>query len=204
MTFDPKRLLTRLREQEIRFVVIGGVAGVLHGSPYATSNVDICAASDSNNLEALAAALRSLDAREWDPEEEVETERQWFTETLRGQKVLSMATSLGHLNVFLEPPGVRDYEKLAKGAVEYEISGGPIAVAHIDDVIRMKEMAGRDSDRVVLPTLRKLAERRLAAGSDSQSDAESYYFFSRRSFAFASASRRALLSPSRESIHPRL
>jgi len=33
---------------------------------------------------------------------------------------------------------------LAKGAVEYEISGGPIAVAHIDDVIRMKERAGRD------------------------------------------------------------
>ena len=166
MTFDPKGVLIRLREQEVRFVVIGGIAGVLHGSPYATSNVDICIANDSGNRDALAAALRSLDGREWDPEEEVETERQWFIETLCGQEVLSMTTSLGHLNVFLEPPGVRDYEKLAKGAVEYEISGGPILVAHIDDVIRMKEMAGRDSDRVVLPTLRKLAERRLAAGSD--------------------------------------
>ena len=166
MTFDPKGILTRLREQEIHFVVIGGIAGVLHGSPYPTSDVDICAASDFDNLEALVAALCFLGAREWDSQEEVEIERKWSTETLRGQESWSMVTPLGHLNVFLKPPAIRGYEELAQGAIEYEISGGPIAVAHIEDVIRMKEEAARDSDRVVLPTLRKLAERRLAAGSD--------------------------------------
>ena len=172
MTFDPKAMLTRLREQEIRFIVIGGIAGVLHGSPYPTSDVDICPAKDSSNLDGLVEALRSLDAREWDPQGEVESQRAWSAETLRTKETWTTVTSLGHLDLFFNPAGIRTYEDLAKRAVEYEVSGGPIAVAHVDDVIRMKEMAARLRDRAVLPTLRKLAERRLHSGSDSQSDSD--------------------------------
>lgn len=166
MTFDPKAILGRLREGGVRFVVIGGIAGTLHGSPYPTSDVDICAADDGSNLERLAATLRSLGAKEWDSRKEIEIEREWSAETLRVDKTWFLMTPFGQLDVLFEPAGTRGYAELVREAVEYEVAGGPIAVAHMEDLIRMKEVANRDRDLQVLPTLRKLAERRFDSGSD--------------------------------------
>lgn len=52
-----------LIEHEVRFVVIGGVAARLHDTGYATVDVDVCPATDEDNLARLAAALRVLGAK---------------------------------------------------------------------------------------------------------------------------------------------
>ena len=61
--FDPTRLLRALVDGQVDFVVIGGVAAVLHGSARNTFDLDICFASDPSNLEALGATLVGLEAR---------------------------------------------------------------------------------------------------------------------------------------------
>jgi hypothetical protein len=40
--FDPLRLLRTLDAHEVRYVIIGGVAGALWGSPSATFDLDVC------------------------------------------------------------------------------------------------------------------------------------------------------------------
>lgn len=52
-----------LVRHRVQFIVIGGLAAVLHGSPAATFDADICPARDPDNLGRLAAALREMDAR---------------------------------------------------------------------------------------------------------------------------------------------
>jgi hypothetical protein len=47
----------------VEFVVIGGVAARLHDTGHATVDIDICPSSVGENLERLAEALRSIDAR---------------------------------------------------------------------------------------------------------------------------------------------
>ncbi|MGH2806274.1 MAG: hypothetical protein ACRDKT_03265 [Actinomycetota bacterium] len=159
MKFDPARILARLRDGRVQFVVIGGVAGTLHGSPYLTSDLDICVADDRRNLERLAAALEEMEAKEWDDRKGAGREVEWSVETLRFDETWLLMTNLGPLDILFQPAGTEGYRDLAKLAVHYEIEGGPIAVAHIEDLIRMKEAAGRERDREQLPTLRKLAER---------------------------------------------
>jgi predicted nucleotidyltransferase len=159
-------MLVRLRDGGVKFVVIGGVAGTIHGSPYLTSDLDICVAVDKKNLERLAVTLSELDAKEWDPRKDAEREVEWSVDTLRVDKTWLLVTPMGPLDILFEPAGTEGYQDLSKMAVEYEIAGGPIAVAHIEDLIRMKEVAGRQRDRAHLPTLRKLAERRLSSESD--------------------------------------
>lgn len=44
-------------------MLIGGLAAVVHGSPFPTEDADITPADDRQNLERLAAALRELNAR---------------------------------------------------------------------------------------------------------------------------------------------
>jgi hypothetical protein len=61
--FDPESILTALEREGVRYVVIGGLAAVLQGSPVFTQDVDICPARDGENLVRLARALRSVGAR---------------------------------------------------------------------------------------------------------------------------------------------
>ena len=61
--FDPVTALRTLLDHDVRFVLIGGFAGALRGSPLITGDLDICYARDDANLERLAEALRSLEAR---------------------------------------------------------------------------------------------------------------------------------------------
>ena len=61
--FDPAVMLAALHSADVRFVLIGGMAAVLHGDVGVTVDIDIAPAYDPDNLERLAAALRTLDAR---------------------------------------------------------------------------------------------------------------------------------------------
>ena len=57
--FDPLTALRTLAERGVRFVLIGGYAGALRGSPVITGDLDICYARDDDNVERLAGALLS-------------------------------------------------------------------------------------------------------------------------------------------------
>jgi hypothetical protein len=63
MPYDPLGALRTFQQHGVRFIVIGGVAGRLWGSPTMTNDVDICYARDQSNLERLAEALLELEAR---------------------------------------------------------------------------------------------------------------------------------------------
>ena len=60
--FDPAAMLAVLGEADVRFVLIGGMAAVLHGDVGVTIDIDIAPDYELDNLEKLAAALRALDA----------------------------------------------------------------------------------------------------------------------------------------------
>jgi hypothetical protein len=47
----------------VRYVLIGGQAAILHGSPLTTEDVDITPQGDAENLLRLAGALTELEAR---------------------------------------------------------------------------------------------------------------------------------------------
>jgi hypothetical protein len=73
MTFDPRRICAALTDAGVRFVVIGGFAAAVHGSPLPTTDVDIVPAREDENLERLARALRTLNAKVRTAAEPVET-----------------------------------------------------------------------------------------------------------------------------------
>ncbi|HEX7421383.1 MAG TPA: hypothetical protein VF505_15945, partial [Thermoanaerobaculia bacterium] len=58
--FDPLRILKTLNRHDVRFVIIGGIAGRLWGSTTVTNDLDICYGRDRANLANLASALTDL------------------------------------------------------------------------------------------------------------------------------------------------
>jgi len=53
-------ILRILTEEGVEFVVIGGLASQVHGSPSLTGEIDVCHSLDRKNLDRLAKALRDL------------------------------------------------------------------------------------------------------------------------------------------------
>lgn len=161
--FDPARMLTALHEAGVQFVLIGGMAAILHGDVGVTFDLDVVPARDADNLDRLAAALRSLGARiraadapgglVFDCSGE-------FFRTLSEDAILNLTTVAGDLDLVFLPSGTQGYADLKWDAAETEAADGVrILVASLADVVRSKEAANREKDRMALPRLRRLHDR---------------------------------------------
>jgi hypothetical protein len=154
--FQPERMLQILEEHGVRFVLIGGFAAVIHGSPYVTTDIDLVPESTLENLRRLSAALHAMNARVWTASEPDGIPFEHDAASIADVRVWNLVTDLGRLDLTFEPAGTAGYEDLARSATRLEISGTHVDVAALADIIRSKEAAGRDKDRLVLPVLRRL------------------------------------------------
>jgi hypothetical protein len=151
-------ILRLLVERGVDFVVIGGIAAVLHGSARNTFDLDICFATDNANLDALGDVLLALGARLKGLREDVPFVPD--ARTLRQVEVLTLITSLGELDVLARPPGAPAYEQLRRHADRYDLGGFNVSVASIDDLIAMKEAAGRPKDLLDIEELEAIKRLR--------------------------------------------
>jgi hypothetical protein len=154
--FQPERMFQVHEAHEDRFVLIGGFAAVIHGSPYVTTDIDVVPKGDGENLGRLSDALKAMHARVWTASEPGGIPFDHGAASLGEVLVWNLVTDFGRLDVTLEPAGTTGYEDLESGAIDLEILGAHVEVASLADVVRSKEAAGRDKDRLVLPVLRRL------------------------------------------------
>lgn len=154
--FRPEEILRVLNEHGVRFVLIGGFAAVIHGSPYVTTDLDVVPEESRTNLDRLSAALDALQARVWSSLELDGLAFGHDAESLARVRVWNLVTDHGRLDISFKPSGTGGYEDLARDAVHLSILGAEIDVASLPDVVRSKEAVGREKDRLVLPVLRRI------------------------------------------------
>jgi hypothetical protein len=155
---DAGGILRRLVERGVDFVVIGAVAAVLQGSPRNTFDLDICFATDDVNLAALGDVLLALGARLKGVDEDVPFLPD--ARTLRQVELLTLVTSLGELDVLARPPGAPSYPELRRNADRYDLGGFNVSVASVDDLIAMKQAAGRPKDLLDIEELEAIKRLR--------------------------------------------
>jgi len=157
--FDPARILRTLNERQVAYLVIGGVASRVHGSPTLTGDLDICYERSTPNLEALAAALRQLQARLRGPGIPPDLPFQLDAMTLNMGDHFTFTTDAGDLDCLGIPAGTTGYDDLIRGAVTVLLDDQlSVMAAAIEDLIRMKRAANRPKDRVELEILSALRE----------------------------------------------
>lgn len=154
--FDPLAALRSLIERGVRFVLIGGFAAVIRGSPMITGDLDICYARDDANLERLAGALGELGARLRGAPPDVPFRLD--TRTLKAGDHFTFATSVGPVDCLGTPAGTDGFSDLDASATEEELDGLAVRVASIDDLIRMKRAAGRPQDLIAIEWLSALRD----------------------------------------------
>lgn len=150
-------LLQRLSDAGIEFVVVGGVAAVLHGSSMVTRDLDVCAELTSQNLEKLRDAFR-----DFHPVHRISSPRLSFLEVPEpGASLLNLylQTDLGALDVLGSITGVGDFEQVRASAIEVELFGRKVKVIALEKLIRAKEAVGRPKDLMAVTELRAIAQR---------------------------------------------
>lgn len=143
-----------LLDHQVEFVVIGGVAARLHNTGHATVDIDICPSSVDENLECLATALRSIDARLRVEGEPAGIPFDPHPKQLRQMSTLTLVTTHGPVDLCFQPAGFAGgYKALRTGQVVIVVSDVDVPVASLADVITSKRSAGRPKDIVALPAL---------------------------------------------------
>lgn len=157
---DAGALLRTLLEHDVRFVLIGGLAAVVHGSPFPTEDLDITPEASSANLARLSEALRSLEAKVRTHAVEGGVPFDHDAESLAAAGVWNLTTPHGDLDISFVPNGTAGYDDLVKDARETRTFGVVVRVASLADVIRSKQAANRPKDQRVLPVLREILASR--------------------------------------------
>ncbi len=152
-----KTLLTRLREQKVKFVIIGDVCGVFHGISPVTLKLDICCRFNRENLRRIEAAVEDLHPRHRLTANRLPLE---LTEQLcNSLKNIYLSTDWGSLDCLSEVAGVGDYEQVLKQSISHRMSHDDFRILNLDALIASKVAAGRETDREAVKLLRAINER---------------------------------------------
>jgi predicted nucleotidyltransferase len=156
---DFPAILEALSGANVRYVLIGGLAMIAHGSAHVTSDIDVGYARDRANIGSAVRALQGLHPRLRGFPEDLPFV--WDEQTLRSASNVTLATDAADLDMLGDIPGVDDFEGLWARSKEVELYGLKVRVASVDDLIAMKRAANRPKDQshlLELYALKKLTE----------------------------------------------
>ena len=150
--------LRALHEGGVEFVIVGGLAAVLHGAPVDTFDLDIVPARDEANVARLLRVLDALDAiYRMQPDRRLKPD----ASHLSSPGHHNLITNCGPLDVLGTIGGGLGYEDLLPHTVEMETGGGVrVRVLNLATIVALKEELAGEKDRAVLPILRRTLEQK--------------------------------------------
>lgn len=157
-------LFTALTATGVRYVVVGGVAAVLHGHVRLTADVDLIIDLTPDRAKRLIGALVEmgfLPRAPVDPLEFADPVIRAAWKADKGMQVLSMvdrANPLSVVDIFVDHP--MEFEGLWDRADVIEVGGTSVRIASIADLIALKRLAGRPQDLNDIERLEQILDRR--------------------------------------------
>lgn len=157
-------MLRALADHDVRHVVIGGVAGRVHGDPGVTFDLDIAPDPDPANLQRLADALHHMDALVRPPDAEP-VAFELDARTIAQFTTLATRTRFGDLDIVVRPDGIPGgYQQLQANAHTRRAFGVEVAIAAVEDLIASRrasaELTGQTRYQLLADRLEQLAEHR--------------------------------------------
>ncbi len=149
-----------LNDAEVRYIVVGGIATILHGYVRATADVDLVV---DLHTEEAAKAIRTLSGHGFKPQAPVDPMQ--FADTDQRARWVDEKNmevfSLFHpdhpgLTVDLFARHPIPFDLLWSRSIVMDLGGTRVRVCSIDDLIELKRLAGRPKDLVDIEKLSRI------------------------------------------------
>jgi hypothetical protein len=156
---DFQTLLRCLVDANVRFILVGGFAGTVLGSPRITVDLDVVSARDRDNLERIARALEPLSPylRGAPPGLPFRLD----VPTLERGLNFALATAAGDIDLLGEIAGGGRFADLAAHARTLPVFDLPVPVVTLPELIRLKRAAGRPKDLEAIAELELLLSEQI-------------------------------------------
>lgn len=149
-----------LNKKRINYVVVGGVAFVLHGIVRLTADLDLMISLDRKNVGKYVEVMKKLGYKPKLPvkaEELMNDDKRaiWLKE--KNMKVFSYYSPkqpLSLIDVFIYEPIA--FDELKAHAIKIKAGNISIPVASADDLIKLKKISGRRQDMEDIKALKKI------------------------------------------------
>lgn len=151
---DVQNLLRTLNSHGVRYLLVGGVAGMFHGHNRTTQDLDLWIKHGEENRQHLIDALREADV--------VGAEFLRQTPLLFGWTSLRFGTGNFELDLGekLKAFDATDFTACYQRSVLAVLDGVPFRVIHLSDLLQEKRSLGRAKDLADIEELEKIAQRR--------------------------------------------
>ena len=130
-----KGVFSSCQKHEVKYVVIGGIASVLHGIPRATFDLDILIQASKDNATRLLEALE---------ETGLDTASLITADDLLEHEI-TIFKDIVRIDVQTSTPGIQ-FEDAWKNRVIMDYQGQEFFLVSKDDLIASKRAAGREKD----------------------------------------------------------
>ena len=153
-------LFATLHRHQVEYVLIGGLAVALHGIERNTMDIDVCLVISPDNLRRMIEAAKELNLSPVLPVpletlSQIDTLRQWHQQRNLQAFALHTPDLAGvTLDLLLFPPVAP--ADMCQRAVRLDVSGIPIQLASVDDLIALKQSVGRPIDLADIEHLKRL------------------------------------------------
>jgi predicted nucleotidyltransferase len=141
----PRDLYASFASHDVKYLVIGGVATILHGVNRTTVDVDVLIEATPANAEAALAALRELGLGTA------------FLTTPEGllSDAITIFEDVLPVDIHTRTPGI-DFEQAWDRRQVADVHGVRLNIVALEDLIASKEAAGRPQDLEDVEVLRRI------------------------------------------------
>jgi predicted nucleotidyltransferase len=139
-----------LNKNEVKFVLVGGLAVVIHGHRRSTKDMDIFYERSVENCSNLLNSINEFGLK-------------YLELTIDDFMDVNGFIKLGYepvrIDLFCELPGVK-FDEVFSHSIKYEDDGVSMQVIHVNDLIKNKIAVGRLQDKDDVNKLRKIIKKR--------------------------------------------
>ncbi|RKZ30328.1 hypothetical protein DRQ36_05960 [bacterium] len=158
-----RNIFRTLNEERVKYLVVGGLAVVLHGAPRFTADVDMMVDLTEKNVLKLWKALIKIGYRPRIPVEAKDfadpaKRRSWIEE--KNMKVFQFVNPdrpIEGVDIFVENP--IDFAEAYSRRKEVQLGDIAIPIASLDDLIYLKKEAARAKDLADIGALEDIKEQ---------------------------------------------
>jgi hypothetical protein len=155
---DFERLFATLASRQVEYILVGGMAAVVHGSSRLTQDLDVVYRRTDENLARVCEALAPFEP--YPRGAPAGLPFRWDVKTLARGLNFTLTTTLGDVDLLGEITGGGGYERLVESTRELTIFGHAIRVLDLEKLIEVKRAAGRPKDFEAIAELEVILEER--------------------------------------------
>lgn len=156
-----EQVFKKLNKKKVRYLIVGGIAVNLHGFPRVTGDLDIMLnLKDNKSVNGFVEVIKVLGFK---PKIPVEVDdfaipskrKSWIEE--KNMKVFSVynpSQEIEHIDVLIE--NLIDFDKAYKTREIVNAGNLKVPVVSIDDLIKLKKIAGRKRDEIDIAALKEI------------------------------------------------